>query len=101
MSLNASTTYRFRSGVLNGFKDIKPYNIDLEEMGYMPVGPPVNVTECVIIRNNNIYGLGLGFWTVSEIKRYMSYKDGAYLRGTRGRCHWMRLIIRNRNIYIQ
>ena len=45
--------------------------------------PPDGVTEFIrlIIRNNNIYGLGVGLGTVSEIKPYMNLRVGAYSRG--------------------
>ena len=54
----------------------------------------------LIIRNNNIYGLGVGIRTVRKILRLKwTGGGGAYPWGTPGLCHWMRLIISNNNLY--
>ena len=57
-----------------------------------------------IIRNKNIYNLGVGISTISEIYcRSWSEGGGACppgeSKGTQGLCVWMPFIIRNKNIY--
>ena len=53
-----------------------------------------------LINMNIIYGLELRFWMVPEIWRLLGTERGQeYAQGTTGQCHWMRLIIRNSNIY--
>ena len=47
--------------------------------------------------NNNIYGLGVGFWMVSDI--IWTGAGRAYPLGIYGQCHWMHLIIGNKTIY--
>ena len=46
-----------------------------------------------------IYGLGVGFWTVSEILRHVNWNGWGIPWGIPGWRHWMRLVIRSNIIY--
>ena len=58
----------------------------------MPWGTPEQCQwMCLIIRNNNIYGFGVWFWTISEILilRLIWTWCGASSSETPSRCNWM------------
>ena len=79
VSLNASYHNEqqymwFRDGILNGFWDIKPY-MNWRGWGIPPGNPSRCHTLYLIIRNKNIYGLGVGIWTVSEILGLLGGKE--------------------------
>ena len=49
-----------------------------------------------------MYKLAVEIWTVSEILGLLWsewWGGGGYFRVTRGQCHWIHLIIKNKNIY--
>ena len=54
----------------------------------------------IIIMKNNIHGLGVGIWIVSELFDF-SWNErgrvGQWSQGSQGMWHWMHLIIRNNN----
>ena len=85
MSLNASYHKKqgyiwFRGGDLNGFWDMRPFK--KWRGGADPQGTPgLCHWMRLIIRNNNIYGLGVGIWTVS-MAFFELEEGGANHRGT-------------------
>ena len=71
----------FKDGVLYGYWDVKPY-MNLEEWGKHSGGTPDQCHwMCLIIRNKNIYGLGLGIWTVSRILGFSWSEEGGHAPG--------------------
>ena len=103
MSLNASFHKKqgyiwFRGGDLNGFWDMRPFM--KWRGGANPQGTPgLCHWMRLIIRNNNIYGLGVGIWMVSDIWPFLNWKrvgkspgNSVYVNGC--------ILSRNNNVYM-
>ena len=102
MSLNDSYHKKqgyvwIRGGDLNGFWDMRPFMKWWG--GAYPQGTPGLYHRMRLIIRNNMYGLGVGIWMVSEIYGLLNWKRVWQITKELCPCQWMHLIIRNNKIY--